>query len=79
MSKGWYCPNEEDGDSLQGRHQFFSRKHRQVVVKTYIGNGRQWALDRPEVLEDEPISESVCTTCGALGVWPEATDRGKGA
>ncbi|PLS86204.1 MAG: hypothetical protein CYG60_08495 [Actinobacteria bacterium] len=77
----WYCPNEQEGDATRTRHQFFKRRHRLVVEKTFIGNGRQWGLDNPPVLEDEPVGEMVCQTCGAkaemlLGSGDEDGGRG---
>lgn len=60
------CPNEKHGDSLKGLHQFFVRKYIQTCLKTFIGNGKQWGAAEEIVLEDEPISEMRCLTCGAV-------------
>ena len=61
-----WCPNEMQGDAMKSpaEHQVFMRRHRLVVEKTYICNGKQWGFDKPLVLSDEPITEFVCETCG---------------
>ena len=77
----WYCPNEAHGDGVRGRHQFFTRRHKQIVEKTFLGNGRQWAMDKPRVVIEEPITKLVCATCGAdaekLGESSGRTDGGR--
>ena len=62
------CPNEMEGDAMKipMEHQVFTRRHRLIVEKAYIGNGKRWALDNlPPVLSDEPLTDFVCKTCGA--------------
>lgn len=68
MTESWYCPNEKDGDALMGEHQFFTRRHRQIVSKTYLGNGKQWAFDAPTVLADDPMGAPICATCKTVAV-----------
>lgn len=67
MTENWRCPNDTNTESASPeKHKFFNRTHRQVVIKTFLGNGRQWAFDTLHVLEDEPIGEMICVTCGAV-------------
>lgn len=60
------CPNERHGDSLKGLHQFFVRRYMQMRLKTFTGNGRQWAPNEEVLLEDEPVGEMRCLTCGVV-------------
>jgi hypothetical protein len=71
VSVKWTCPNDPSANVHALRrndHKLFKRTHRTVVVKTFLDNGRQWALDRPKVLEDEPTDEPTCETCGAVAI-----------
>jgi hypothetical protein len=71
MMRHLICPNEKDGDSLEGEHQFFLQKRHRTELVTLIGNGRRWALDAGQTLDWEDVGPPKCETCGAEAIVEE--------